>query len=380
MKYLGYMFRAVVFYGSILFILGLTACQRSRVKTNLDALLTDLTEQEGLQQCVVYVQKGGEVLYYDASGYRDTSRTVLCQRDDIFRLASQTKAVTVVGLMMLYEQGLFSIDDPIAKYIPAFREDITIRHLLTHTSGICIDPPFDSIALRLGVVTHKTNECVTLEQNVGRMALLPLKHAPGQEFTYANNTDVLGRLIEILSGEDYVQYIHDHLLEPLDMSDTYFYLPKEKAARLVEIEKDFRIDMPPVVDYTLHSYPSPSAGLVGTIGDYAHFLSMILAGGIYKGKRFLKEETLTLMQHNEVGNKRRENIGFGFAWDVFYNPLPPFNSSCMRWGGMYGTDYLIDPQNDMIIITYNNHPTSRPIRNNYKQRIIDTVYRSLNLY
>ena len=375
----------------------------------IDSAFQRYVDSGYMPHAVTMVVHKGRVVHHKAFGWRDMENQVPCQADDIFRIASQTKAISVVALMTLFEEGRFQIDEPIKKYIPEFsnpqvlvsydkqtgkyttrpaKRDITIRHLLTHTSGICYDGIFDKILKEKGVAGHNTLDSITLAENVRKMALVPLKHDPGEDFTYSYNIDVLGRLAEILSGQDFYSFIKERVLDPCDMHDTYFHVPQEKANRVVKLYSYKRTatdqeasTLPHGTAYTgkavgglqlsdselFQTFPyasagtfcSPSAGLCGTIEDYAKFCQMILNGGTFNNHRIIGRKTLEMMQKNGVGKMRGE-IGFGMAWDVF-TPENAHNTivseGSMRWGGMFGSDYIIDPQEQLLVLMYvNNMP------------------------
>lgn len=340
----------------------------------IDSALQSYIDNGWLPQAVTMVMYDGKVVHNKAYGYRRLSDSTACEVTDLFRLASQTKAVTAVALMTLWEEGRFLLDEPISRYIPEFANpqvlesydsetgeyttraatrEITIRHLITHTSGLCYDGFFSDICKSKGVAEHRSPERLTIEENVRRIATLPLKHDPGEQFTYCFNTDVLGRLIEILSGEDYVDFVRERIFVPLKMNDTYFYIGEDECERLVELTPSEEY---PASWYMAGTYPSPSAGLVGSIGDYARFCQMVLNGGELDGRRVIGRKTLEMMERNGVGQMRGE-IGFGMAWDVFtpengHNTV--LSEGSMRWGGMFGTDYVIDPKEKIVMLLYTN--------------------------
>lgn len=375
----------------------------------IDSVFQGLVDDGLLPNVVTFVAHRGRVVHHAAYGWRDKEAGVLCEKDDIFRLASQTKAVAVVGLMMLWEEGRFQLDDPIKRYLPYFDsprvlvrydsvsgvcetrpadKDITIRHLLTHTSGISYGGVHGEIARREGVPTLNSLDSVSLADMVEGISRLPLAHDPGDAFTYSMNTDVLGRLIEVLSGQSVDVYLRERIFEPLGMVDTYFYLPPEKVSRLVklytyDVEKGGLLlsDHPIYQSYpyagakTLHC---TGAGLCGSVEDYARFCQMVLNGGVFNGHRILGRKTLELMQRNAVGDLRGE-IGFGLAWDVFrpeYLYRTVASEGSMRWGGMFTTDYLMDPQEDLLILFYTNvYPSVSGIRP--KELMHNLVYQAL---
>lgn len=360
-----------------------------------------------MPQCVGMVVHDGRVVYEKAFGWRDIENRIPCETTDIFRMASSSKAIICVAFMTLFEEGKVQLDEPITKYIPEFanpmildsydkktgkwkghpaQKALTIRHFITHTSGLCIDGFYDQIAEGMGIPTHMSYDSITLQEEVRMLAKMPLKHEPGEAFTYACNTNVIGALCEIISGQDIYTFIKERVLDPCEMTDTYFYLPEEKKDRLVTLYKYPKGGELTRVDGIYQDYPytgakmfcSPSAGLVGTIQDYAKFCQMILNEGTYNGKRVIGRKTLELMQKNGVGKMRGE-IGFGMAWDVF-TPENAHNTivseGSMRWGGMFGTDYIIDPQEKLIVLMYvNNMPNMSGY--NPKTLMHQVVYQAL---
>lgn len=353
----------------------------------IDSSYQSLVEENYLPNAVIFVAHKGRVVYHKAFGWRNKEKGVSCQKDDIFRIASQTKAITAVALMTLWEEGRFQLDDPIKKYIPGFenpkvlvsydkstgryttrpaKRDITIRHLLTHTSGLSYRDFFWDITVKAGVPPLNSLDSITLAQMVERIATLPLAHDPGDAFTYSMNIDVLGHLIEILSGMPIDCFLRERIFEPLQMNDTYFYLPSDKTERLVTL---YAYDsaahaLYPSSHPIYQTFPyegakmlmSTGAGLCGTIEDYARFCQMVLNGGTFNHQRIIGRKTLEMMQRNAVDDMRGE-IGFGLAWDVFrpqYLHNTVLSEGTMRWGGMFSTDYIIDPQEDLIVLFYTN--------------------------
>lgn len=377
----------------------------------IDSAAQQYVDSAYIPQLVTMIVHKGRVVHNKAFGWRDKENHIACQTDDIFRMASQTKAVSVVALMTLFEEGKFQLDDPIKNYIPQFanprvlvdckisdkgkllslktrpaKRDITVRHLITHTSGICYDGVFDILLKLNGVAAHNTLDSITLAENVSRMASIPLKHDPGDAFTYSYNIDVLGRLAEILSGQDFYSFVRQRVLDPCDMCDTYFHVPQEKQSRVVKLYNYMDGKLSVSDSELFQTYPyasagtfcSPSAGLCGTAEDYAKFCQMILNGGTFNNKRIIGRKTLEMMQKNGVGNMRGE-IGFGMAWDVFtpenaHNTI--ISEGSMRWGGMFGTDYVIDPSEQLIVISYTNCMPNFS-KHDSKVLIINTAYQAL---
>lgn len=337
---------------------------------------------------VALVARHGKVVYHKAFGLADTQAARKLQKDDIFRIASQSKAITSTAVMMLWEEGKFQLDDPIQKYIPEFKDGkvlteydeetgewqgepverpITIRHLLTHTSGIGYgvidgDERFRKIYAKAGVTDLFTTEAISIGDSVKKLAKLPLHHHPGEKFTYSEGLDVLGYFIEIVSGKPFDVFLRERLFEPLGMQDTGFYLPAEKASRLVAVQKpeDGEWVRFPVTFYD-PDYPikgakcffSGGAGLSSTATDYATFLQMYLENGKLNGHRILSRTTIQAMMRNQTedlfGDK---NKYYGLAFGVV-NPKGVAaggqgSLGTFDWGGYFNTQYFADPKEGTI--------------------------------
>ena len=354
----------------------------------LDSVFQKLVDNGTIPHAVTFVAHHGKVIHNKAFGWRNVESGIQCQKDDYFRMASQTKAITAVAVMTLVEDGKLLLDEPIKKYIPGFEnpavlvsfnekdstyttrpanKDITIRHLLTHTSGISYGngSPLGKIFAKKGIPPLNTLENKTLGEVVRTLATCPLEHDPGEKFTYGMSLDVLGYLIEVVSGKPVDQYFKERIFEPLGMNNTFFYIPKGKENRMVTLyQKAKNSALIPNPSKLYQTYPysgaqtlfSTGAGLSGSIEDYAKFCQMILNGGEFNGKRILGRKTVELMCRNQVKDLRGE-IGFGLAFDDFrseYSHESIASEGAMRWGGMFGTDYIIDPKEDLILLFYIN--------------------------
>lgn len=336
--------------------------------------------------------KDGEIKYYNAEGYNDLSIKTPLKKDDIFRIASQTKAITTVAVMMLYEEGKFSLDDPVSKFIPSFSNEqvietfnevdttyttvpakraVTIRDLLTHTSGIGYADIGTKIATavyaKAGINAGLDNKTASLQQAMQSLGKLPLMFQPGEQWMYGLNTDLLGALVEIWSGQSLDQFFKTRIFQPIGMDDTYFNVPPDKASRLanlfIETKTGRLVKIDGVInginaDYPLDkkTYFSGGGGLSSTIMDYAKFLQMLLNEGEYNGKRILKKESVTMMTTNQIGDLQVVNnkFGFGFAIGQGVNNSDPSSKGTYGWGGAFGTSYWVDPNQKMIILFYRN--------------------------
>lgn len=377
----------------------------------IDTVFQKFVDDGIIPHAVTMIVHKGNIVHKKAFGWRDIENRIPCQPDDYFRMASQTKAISSVALMTLFEEGKFLLDDPVKKYIPSFEnpqvlvsynqendtyttrpanKDITIRHLLAHTSGISYagSGAFKKIFEKNGVPPLNTLEAKTLSEIIPILGTLPLVHDPGERFTYGMNTDVIGYLIEVLSGMKVDKYLEQRIFEPLGMNNTHFYLDenaKNKLVKLYSKNADKALEMYGGELYQSYPYSgaqtffSTGAGLSGTIDDYAKFCQMILNGGTFNNHKILGRKTVELMSRNQVKDLRGD-IGFGFAFDDFraqYMHKTIASEGSLRWGGMFGTDYLIDPQEELILLFYINlYPNNSGI--DFKVLFHNLVYQALN--
>jgi CubicO group peptidase (beta-lactamase class C family) len=343
--------------------------------------------------CEALIIRNGKIVYYKAAGYNDLDTKTPFPKDGIFRIASQTKAIVSVAVMMLFDDGKIALNDPVSKYIPTFKSpqvldkfnaadttyttvpatrEVTIRDLLTHTSGLGYaqigsreaSAIYEKAKLTAGIGV--TNE--SLLTAMTRLGTLPLMHQPGAKWTYGLNNDVLGCIVEIVSGIPLDEFFRRRIFEPLGMKDTYFVVPAEKASRLVNLYTEDStgklvkaasrmLNGPVGPDYPLkkHTYFSGGAGLSSTIYDYGIFLQMLLNGGEYNGKRILGSNTVRLMTMNQVGDLfTRPGDGFGLGFQVVgeKNGLVPAQPGTFSWGGAFQTSYWVDPKENMVMLFY----------------------------
>ncbi len=379
----------------------------------IDSVLTHYIETGKIPNAATFVSRNGKIVHHKAYGYQDIENAVPLSTGNIFRIASQTKAITTAALMTLYDEGKFLLDEPVSRYIPWFTNhevltsfnpsdttwttrpasgEITVRQLLNHTSGIHYgilgDGPGNMMYTRAGIPAVNSMDSITNEEVVRRIASMPLLFDPGERYYYGMNTDVAGYLIEVLSGKTLEQFISERILEPLGMNDTWFYLPEGEADRLVTLYSG--TDEGPVIhpNATYRNYPvsgagmwySGGAGLSGTIEDYARFCQMLLNKGKFNGNRILSRKTVELMTINQIGELEYGNFGrrFGLGFDLWSDKTPARSlgsEGSFKWGGMYYTDYLIDPAEQMVIIFYTNiQPYRGP---NLHDRFRNMVYQAL---
>jgi CubicO group peptidase (beta-lactamase class C family) len=338
---------------------------------------------------VALIVRDGKIVYHKAHGMADNTTGRSLKPDDIFRIASQSKAITATAVMMLWEEGKFDLDDPISKYIPelknpqvldTFQKDdtsyttvaaggeITIRHLLTHTSGIGYgifdgDERFTMIHQKAGISTGLSAEDISIEEFVKNLAKLPLHHNPGEKYTYSFGLDVLGYFIEVISGIPLDVFLKERLFDPLGMNDTWFYLPEDKAKRLVSLQT--KSDTGewihfPVTDQDWSPIKgakrlfSGGGGLCSTAKDYATFLQMYLNGGELNGIRILSRTTVEYIMTNQIGDLWGENSGWYYGL-VFAGTNQKGQD---KWGimsagtfsgqGGFNSQYFADPKENII--------------------------------
>jgi CubicO group peptidase (beta-lactamase class C family) len=337
---------------------------------------------------VALVARHNKIVYYKAFGKADNAAGRELKRDDIFRIASQTKAITATAIMMLWEEGKFGLDDPISKFIPEFKNpqvlktfqysdtsyttepakaEITIRQLLTHTSGLGYgaidgDERIRMIYQKAGVTDLFTTDAISIGESVKKLARLPLHHQPGEKFTYSEGLDVLGYLVEIVSGMPFDRFLKTRLFDPLGMKDTWFYLPDDKASRLVPVQQ---YEMGKWVHYPVTfydpAYPvsgarrffSGGAGLSSTVVDYANFLQMYLNGGELNGVRILSRTTIQSMMANQTKDLMGDpgsyyGLAFGVLNQVGQDMGGRSSAGTFKWGGYFNTSYFADPKEGVI--------------------------------
>ena len=391
----------------------------SKRLTRIDTILKEYVDNGRMNGAVAMIVHDGKIVYYKNFGYNDLDTKAPLQKDGIFRIASQTKAITSVAVMMLHEEGKFMLDDPISNFIPEFKNprvidkynktdttyttvpakrEITIRDLLTHTSGLGYaqigSSEAKAIYYKAGVVGGIGIPEFLLADKMKILGSLPLFHQPGEKFTYGLNTDVLGYLVEVVSGMSLKDFLYKRIFEPLGMKDTYFYLPPDKQKRLVMLYTEDSTTKKPVKmpeklslygdmyrDYPKRNgtYYSGGAGLSSTIYDYAIFLQMLLNGGEYNGKRLLSHNSVRMMTMNQIGDISRGpnkfGLGFGITTEKGSAQLPT-QEGTFEWGGMFATTYWVDPKEKLIgLIDRNIWPTSwGSLGNLYKVM----VYQAMN--
>lgn len=366
----------------------------------IDQFIQDYVNKGYIPGGVFLIARDNQIVYYKNFGFRTTDKKAAYQKDDIFRIASMTKAVTSVAIMQLYEQGKLGLDDPVQNYIPAFKNSkildqfnekdssytsvpakspITIRQLLTHSSGI-VYGAFSQGALR-AIYTKKglmdvglSHAKMTTEEFINRLAEVPLAFHPGEKYTYGLNMDILGRVVEVVSGSKLSDYFRKNIFEPLGMKNTFFYLPKEKQAKLVPIylqKEDGTLEMATntggvssAMDYPLqadNNHYAGGGGLSSTALDYATFIQALLNNGHYNGKRILSRKTVEVMTADQMIRLNQEGKGYsrkpgetfclGFSLITDQGKgISVKSPGTYEWGGYFNTKFFIDPKEQLIFV------------------------------
>ncbi len=343
-----------------------------------------------LSNLTTLVARHGKVVHFQTYGDRTLAGDEALREDAIFRIYSMTKPVIGVGLMTLYEDGRFKLDDPVSAYLPEFKgarvfqaegedgtvetvpanREITIRDLMRHTAGLTYglfgDTPVDRLYKKNGVLEYG----LSAGEWISRLASQPLLYQPGDKWVYSFAVDVQGRLIEVLSGKPLDQFLQDRVFGPLGMTDTGFYISEQQATRLVDMVKQdeggalaVTID-PYFPDYTKKPASfSGGGGLVSTTSDYWRFAQMLANGGALNGTRILKAETIRLMATDQLpapaaaswGGDRGLGFGLDFAVVKDVDKYGGYGSEGLfYWSGMANTHFWVDPKEDMVVVMMTN--------------------------
>ncbi len=356
---------------------------------------------------VAAVARHGRLVYFEALGQRDRETGDPMERDDLFRLYSMTRPITSTAVMMLWEEGRFQLDDPIAQYLPQFADqrvfadagapdlaqtrprsgDITVRHLLTHTSGIGSrsSPIYRAEQVRL--------RSITLPQLVDNAARVPLFEDPGTRFRYGVSTTILGRLVEVWSGQPFEEFLAERLFGPLGMTDTVFWADGERADRLTTV---YRLDdgSGELYPWAIEQVPfterpaliEGGVGLLSTVMDYLRFSQMFLNGGALDGVRVLEPETVALMTRNHVPDAvmplSRSGYMAGSGWGLGFNVVLdpgrysfPVGDGEYWWDGSSGTRFSIDPEHGLITVIMAAASPSRG--GGFREEFKDLVHRAI---
>ena len=377
----------------------------------IDTVMEEYVQKNWLIGSTTLVVKDNAVVYHKSHGFADFDNKKPMPADAIYRIMSQTKAITSVAIMQLFEQGKLRLDQPVGDFISEYatqtvlkefnpadssyttepaKRKITIRDLLSHRSGIDYagigSDKMKAIYAKAGIPSGLGNTNAALLDKMKSLGRLPLVHQPGEKFTYGLNTDLLGCLVEVISGKTLDEYFKVNIFEPLGMKDTYFTVPLEKSSRMPKVytenaenqiilwDPTFR-NLDPNYPLFPRTYFSGGAGLSASTFDYAIFLQMLVNGGVYNGKQILGRRTIELMTSPQiaVGN---DNFGLGFRITSKKSAdQNMFSEGTYSWGGYYGTSYYVDPKEKLIILIMTQHtPNSH---GDFNQKVENIIYSSL---
>lgn len=375
----------------------------------LDAVIQDHVDRAQMAGVVMYIARDGKPAHFQAYGRQDIEAGKPMSTDAIFRIASMSKAVTSVAVMMLYEEGRFMLHDPIERYLPAFRgsvvalpapkdappgtkfvtekakRPIQIRDLLTHTAGLTYGSgPAADLYKEAGLTDwYFANKDETLATVIDRLGKLPLHGQPGEVYQYGYSTDVLGRLVEVVSGLPLDRFFAERIFGPLKMVDSCFFLPPEKEGRLAKVyglEKG-KLVLGDQGDYVRGPRKcfSGGAGVLSTTSDYARLLQMLLNKGELDGVRLLSRKAVELMHANHTGDKyRKDTSAFGLGFWVnddlgYFGELGSVGA--YGWGSAYFPQYLVDPQERIVALLMTQHRPSGGVDLNQKFKVL--MYQAL---
>lgn len=366
---------------------GLSSARLERINRVVDEYIQD----GKIAGAVTLVARHGKVAHFEAHGWLDRENKIPMRTDAMFRICSMSKPITCTAMMILYEEGKFLMDDPVSKYIPEFADikvlpesksldpndwlpaerPVTIRHLMTHTSGITYNWNGDigSLYDEAGIGHGMLQEEDTILEDMKKLAKIPLLFQPGTQFHYGLNNDVLGALVEVLSGMTFDEFLKERVFRPLGIEDICFFVPDGKVPRLATAYTYYtdrgleRFPDEPIVegpfaysaDYPYNGpkrFYSGGAGMVATAGDYWRFCQMALNGGEFNGARILSPVTVDFMTTDHVGDKK-SGYGYGLGYGVVTeddDQRELVSVGRFDWGGFFYTTFYIDPKKDMIAI------------------------------
>lgn len=370
---------------------GLDSAQLARVSEHLGERYVQPGKIPG---SITVVARRGQACFLDIQGHRDVARGTPMTEDTIMRIYSMSKPITSLALMTLHERGLFSLDDPVHRYIPSWRDlrvwragslplfeterparDMTIRDLFMHTSGLTYDfmrasnIDYAYRKLQIGLVRPG----YTLQDMVDELAQLPLEFSPGERWNYSLATDVLGYLVEVISGQSLPDYLQEVIFDPLGMNDTRFEIESGKVDRFASCyQRNMNKEMELTDDgqdsaYASRSFYSGGGGLISTAGDYYRFCQMLLGGGTVDGVRIIGSRTLAFMTRNHLpggadmsefatgsfSESSNAGVGFGLGFATKLDPVRngyPGSVGSFYWGGLASTLFWVDPAEELVVV------------------------------
>ncbi|HYQ57233.1 MAG TPA: serine hydrolase domain-containing protein [Draconibacterium sp.] len=391
----------------------------------MDALLQSFVAQKKLNCVEAFIARGGNVIYNKAFGWKDVENKIPASVDDYYVLMSQTKAITTVAFMTLVEQGLVKIDDPVSKYFPEIPDQVVTKvnedgtyetrpvatpmifvHLMSHSSGLNA-----GLVSEIKRAESNNNDAPTgargmipeiapagqhsgggnygskyLEDEMLALVKYPLGFDPGTDWSYHISANMLAYMVERISGRTLREYVKETVLTPLGMDDTDWYYEPEKLSRFVKVYSAIDGKLEPATNIysegtisEQQTYCEGAIGLNGPIEDYAKFCQMMLNKGEFNGRRILKPETVELMTTiNRLPEVNSEGKGFSFGlgfqlYNELKKPVPAVSNSAFAWGGGYGTEYVIDPENDLITLFYINMSKKEALYPQYLSKVYQII-------
>jgi len=382
--------------------------------SGINSIMQRYVDEEKLAGIITLVARRGEIVHVEKYGMMDIEGNKPMALDTIFRIYSMTKPITSAAVMMLYEEGRFHLGDPISRFIPGFKDvmvcagetksglvltdaerEISIWHLLTHTAGLSYGTdetsPVDALYRKRLWDVLEQNPDTTLEEMAQSLSTLPLVHQPGDAWHYSMATDVLGYLVQVISGMPFDAFLQQRIFQPLGMEDTDFYVPERKIGRFSATYGPGEdggikiVDAPASSTYAQPTkHPSGGGGLVSTVADYVRFAQMLLNKGTLDGERLLSRKTLELMTANHLPDgvhpfdDPTRGFGLGFGVRTWLAPSQIVGSvGSYGWGGAASTDFWVDPQEELIgllmlqFMPSGHYPVSDDFRVQTYQAIVD---------
>ena len=382
----------------------------------IDEVINREVSDGNISGAVALIVKDGQIAYYKSFGLADIESQTPMRKDHIFRIASMTKAVTAVAAMTLYERGLFQLNDPVAKYIPEYANmrvvsevdangnvsatvpaspPIKIIDLFTHPSGISypfLPSSIQQSYIDAGVISGLTGSNINLASQMKLLATQPLLFEPGSDYEYSLGLDLLGYLIEVISGKTWEQFFIDEIFTPLGMKDSHFYLPKSKHDRLATLysevknaglvvskgnESSLTFDNPLYPNGEVQAYFSGGAGLSSTAYDYARFMQMLLNYGELDGKRLLSRKSVELMQQARIDSNGDQIPDYGLSFAIISDLAKTGeigSNGTYFWGGAFNTSFWIDPKENLTGVFLSQvRPTTTDIRNKIKTMVYQAL-------
>ena len=386
---------------------------------SVTSFLAEAVEKQWIPGAVAMIIKDGTIVYEEAVGFSNREEGILMQTDNLFRLASLTKPITSFAVLMLYDRGMLDLHDPVSIYLPEFSSptvvqsvdfadstwtarpasrEVTIHDLLTHTSGITygfMDSTMNAIYKKANVPDLFDLDGRTIEETISALGLLPLQHDPGEQWTYGLNIDVLGRIVEVVSGETLDHFFRSEIFDPLGMESTWFYIPEESADRLATLyhnpesntlEKLAQYSLGDGVsinttDYYIGdgTFLSGGGGLVSTAGDYQKYMQMIVNEGHLGDTRLISSNTAKLLFENQIGDLRFREDGMSYGYQVTLEGGDLRNGrkpGRLGWGGLFQTTHWMLPSENLTVVLMSQVNPSlhrAELHSGFEQRVNNSI-------